>query len=326
MSAQIRIGISGWRYPPWRGVFYPERLRQADELHYASRAVGSIEINGSFYSLQRPSSWRSWYEQTPDDFVFAVKAPRFITHVRRLQDIEAPLANFLASGVLRLGDKLGPLLWQLPPSLRFDERILADFLQRLPHDSDRARHLARGHETRMQGRVDLGDHETRPLRHALEVRHHSFVERAFVDLLREHGVALVVADTAGKWPLLEDVTADFVYLRLHGEEELYASGYSDAALHDWARRMRAWAGGEQVKDARLAVQRQPPRRKHRDLYCYFDNDIKVKAPFDAGKLATRLDLHGPPTALAEQADEADRLIAEQGKAQRNPSKPRRTAR
>jgi uncharacterized protein YecE (DUF72 family) len=322
MAADIRIGISGWRYAPWRGVFYPQGLRQADELHYASRALGSIEINGSFYSLQRPQSWANWYEQTPDDFVFSVKAPRYITHIRRLDDVEKPIANFLASGLLRLQHKLGPILWQFPPSFRFDAQRFEAFLRLLPRDTGQALQLAGAHEPRMQGRSHLAIDQSRPLRHAVEIRHDSFENPLFVDLLREHQVALVVADTAGKWPLKEDVTSDFVYLRLHGEEELYASGYSDAALDDWARRMRAWSEGGQVEDARLIVQRQPPRHP-RDLYCYFDNDIKVKAPFDAGRLARRLGMSAAPAPLADRAAQADRLIAERGGATRNPSKPAR---
>ncbi|TRX75455.1 DUF72 domain-containing protein [Pseudomonas mangiferae] len=321
--ADIRIGISGWRYEPWRGVFYPEKLRQADELNYASRAVGSIEINGSFYSLQRPESWANWYEDTPEDFVFSVKAPRYITHIRRLKDIEKPLANFFASGVLRLQQKLGPVLWQFPPTFRFDPERFEAFLRQLPHDTEQALHLARKREARMEGREHLAIDEARPLRHAVEIRHESFEDRAFVDLLRDYHVALVVADTAGKWPLKEDVTSDFVYLRLHGEEELYASGYTDAALKDWARRMKAWSEGTQVDDARLIVERKPPSRKHRDLYCYFDNDMKVKAPFDAGKLARHLGLDGAPASLADRAAEADRIIAARGGPRRNPSKPRK---
>lgn len=323
MSADIRIGISGWRYAPWRGVFYPDTLRQDDELQFASRAVGSIEINGSFYSLQRPESWARWHDETPEDFVFSVKAPRYITHIRRLDDVEKPIANFFASGLLRLQRKLGPILWQFPPSFHFDPEQFEAFLRLLPHDTEKALHIARGHEPRMEGRTHLAIDEPRKMRHAVEIRHASFEDRAFVDMLREHDVALVVADTAGKWPLKEDVTSDFVYLRLHGEEELYASGYTDAALDDWARRMKAWSEGGQVDDARLIVERKPPSRKRRDLFCYFDNDIKVKAPFDAGKLAVRLGLTGAPAPLAERAAEADRLIAEHGGAKRNPSKPRK---
>ena len=279
--AKLRIGISGWRYAPWRGRFYPADLPQRAELHYASRQVASIELNGSFYSLQRPSSYALWREQTPRGFVFAVKGPRFITHIKRLRDIDAPLANFFASGLFELRDKLGPLLWQLPPSQRYDEPLLDAFLARLPRDTEQAAALAQQHDERMQGRASLAIDRKRRLRHALEVRHPSFACAACIDLLRKHNVALVVADTAGRWPYLEDVTADFMYLRLHGDEELYASGYTDAALERWAARIRAWAAGMQPDDAQRASDAPPRKRAARDVYCYFDNDAKVHAPFDA---------------------------------------------
>jgi uncharacterized protein YecE (DUF72 family) len=226
----IRIGISGWRYPPWRGPFYPPRWPQARELEYASRRVGSVEINGSFYSLQHPNSYRAWRDATPDDFVFAVKGGRFITHMKRLADVERPLANFFASGVLRLGPKLGPILWQLPPSFRFDPERLTAFFRLLPHDTEAAAALARRHDRRVTGRAWMRTEARRPLRHALEVRHESFVDPRFVELLRRWRIALVVADTAGTWPAMEDVTADFVYVRLHGDAELYVSGDTDVAL------------------------------------------------------------------------------------------------
>jgi len=285
-AGTVRVGISGWRYAPWRGVFYPPGLRQRDELDFASRAVDSIEINGSFYSLQPPSAWQQWHDATPDGSVFAVKGPRFITHMKKLRDAHAPLANFFASGVLALRDKLGPILWQLPPQLAFDAGRLDDFLARLPRDTAAARALALAHDARVEKSgtwIEAGP--ARPLRHALEVRHPSFADAQAVALLRRHRVALVVADTAGRWPLLEDVTADFVYVRLHGDQELYASGYGDEALAHWARRMQAWRLGTQVPDARVVSSRAPGRASHRDVYCYFDNDIKVHAPFDAARLA-----------------------------------------
>ncbi|MFC4728857.1 DUF72 domain-containing protein [Coralloluteibacterium thermophilus] len=280
----IRIGISGWRYAPWRGVFYPEGLPQREELAYAARCFGSVEINGSFYSLQTPKSWAAWHDATPENFVFAVKAPRFVTHMRRLRDAEKAVANFFASGVLRLRGKLGPVLWQLPPSLKFDRGLLADFLALLPRDTGEARALAQRRDTAiMRGRTALAIDAVRPLRHAFEVRHASFLDEAFLDLLRDHGAALVVADAAAEWPYAEDVTADFMYLRLHGATELYASGYDAAALADWARRIRAWADGGQVEDART-VRPGAPSPVPRDVYCYFDNDSKVRAPFDARAL------------------------------------------
>ena len=297
MTSDIRIGISGWRYPPWRKVFYPDKLRQASELHFASRALPTIEINGTFYGLQRPPSFARWYEETPENFVFSVKAPRYVTHILKLNDVEKPIANFFASGLLLLKEKLGPILWQFPPSFRFDPKQFEHFLKLLPHDTEAALKQAHGREAKMHGREHLAIDETRALRHAVEIRNKSFVDPAFVELLRAYQVALVVADTAGKWPYYEDVTADFIYMRLHGDEELYASGYTDAALDRWATRIRAWARGGQPQDAHLISATLPPSRKTRDVYCYFDNDIKVKAPFDARKLLQRLDREDGLTPL-----------------------------
>ncbi|HZX29123.1 MAG TPA: DUF72 domain-containing protein [Telluria sp.] len=290
MGGKIYIGISGWRYAPWRGVFYPDDLTQDRELEYASRQLPTIEINGSFYSLQRPESYTAWYEATPPGFVFSVKGNRFLTHILRLRDIDAPLANVLASGVFNLKEKLGPNLWQFPPNFRFDAERMEHFLSILPHDTQTALEMARRHEPRMAGRAALYIDRKRPLRHAVEVRHESFRDAAFIKLLRKYKVALVVADTAGKWPYLEDVTADFMYLRLHGDKELYASGYTDEALERWAARIRAWTGGGQPGDAQTTSDQPPPKRAKRDLYCYFDNDIKVHAPFDARKLTSLLGL------------------------------------
>lgn len=286
MSA-IRIGISGWRYVPWRKRFYPADLPQKRELEYASRRFATIELNGSFYSLQRPESWERWRDATPEGFVFAVKGSRYITHLLRLRNVRVPLANFLASGVLLLREKLGPFLWQLPPQMKFEPAVLEEFLDLLPRDTAEALALARSRDARTKGRAKLPRVEHAALRHALEVRHPSFRDERLVELLRRRKVALVVADTARRFPLFEDVTAEFVYVRLHGDEELYASGYGDAALDDWARRMRAWSAGSQVPDARTLSPRKPPRGR-KDVYAYFDNDIKVKAPFDAMRLADRL--------------------------------------
>ena len=287
-TGAVRIGISGWRYAPWRGAFYPKGLVQRDELAHAARTFGSIEINGSFYSLQHPASWGAWFEQTPDDFVFAVKGPRFITHMKRLREIEAPVANFFASGVLRLGRKLGPVLWQFPASFAFDPATFEPFLCTLPQDSAHALELARGHDHRVAERRWLAIDATRPLRHAVEVRHPSFVDPDFVRLLRQYNVALVVADTAGRWPEKDDVTADFVYVRLHGSETLYQSAYTDAELDRWAACVTAWRRGAQPADARLITPHPPPRRRARDVYVYFDNTDKLQAPLDAQRLLARL--------------------------------------
>ena len=323
MRGTIRIGVSGWRYAPWRGVFYPAALPQRSELAYASRRVPTIEINGSFYSLQRPESYSAWYDDAPEDFVFAVKGGRYVTHLKRLKEVRQPLANFFASGVLRLGDKLGPFLWQLPPSLRFDAERLESFFRLLPRTTAAAAELAAGHDPWMRGRTWLEVTRSLPLRHALEVRHPSFVTAEFVALLRAHQVALVVADTAGKWPFMEDVTADFVYVRLHGDEELYASGYSPEALDSWRRKIEAWARGGEARGVRTYGPALP-RTAPRDVYVYFDNDVKVRAPFDAMSLAHRLKLGPPPEA--DPPDPAQ--IAEQPRtvwpAWRRPVRPTRS--
>lgn len=266
---EVRIGISGWRYEPWRGVFYPQGLAHARELHYASRALPTIEINGTHYSLQRPECFDAWYRDTPEGFVFAVKGSRFITHMKQLNDIERPLANFFAQGVLALGEKLGPFLWQFGPRFRFNPDKLEAFLDLLPRDTEAAEALARRRDARMHGRSRLKARSHRRLRHAIEIRHGSFIDHAFLGMVRRQGIALVVADTAGKFPHMEESAGGFMYLRLHGDTELYVSGYGDDALDSWAAKIRRW-------------------RRAGDVYCYFDNDAKVHAPFDARRLTDRL--------------------------------------
>jgi uncharacterized protein YecE (DUF72 family) len=282
--AKIRIGISGWRYAPWRGKFYPGELRQKDELAFAAQQFPTIEINGTFYSLQSPASFAAWHDAVPGDFVFAVKGPRYITHMRRLKEVETPLANFFASGVLRLGKKLGPVLWQLPPSFRYDAQRLAEFFQLLPRTTKQAARLAKRHDGKLKHRAWLRTDADRPLRHALEIRHDSFKDAGFIALLRQHDIALVVADTV-EWPLLMDATAGFVYVRLHGSEQLYASGYGPKALDIWARRIRAWTAGKEAQGTHIGPKAHPHER---DVYVYFDNDAKVRAPFDAKVLIEKL--------------------------------------
>jgi uncharacterized protein YecE (DUF72 family) len=290
MPGKARIGISGWRYPPWRDVFYPEDLPQRLELHYASRLFKTIEINGSFYALQSPESYAKWYEDTPRGFVFSIKAPRYITHIRRLRDVKTPICNFFASGVLTLKEKLGPFLWQLPPSFRYDTEAIEQFLALLPHNTQQLASMSRSHDEFLSNAVTSFD-KSRKVRHAIEIRHDSFACDAFIEQLRRYNVSLVVADTAGKWPLLEDITADFIYMRLHGDKELYASGYTPKALRDWHRRIEAWLSGRQPRGARRCTKTPAPSRQQRDVYCYFDNDIKVMAPRDASKLDEML--NGP---------------------------------
>ncbi len=235
MKSEVRIGISGWNYAGWRGVFYPKGLPHRRELEFASRAFNSIEINGSFYSLQRPTSYRRWCEETPENFRFSVKGARFITHMKKLREVEVPLANFFASGVLALEEKLGPILWQFPPNFSWNE---------------------------------------------------SFLVPDFFELLREFNFAFVFADAAGKWPYAEDLTANFVYCRLHGDTQLYTSGYSDRALDWWATRLELWRKGQQPKDAKLVTAKRTS--ESHDLFVYFDNDAKVHAPFDAQTLVRKM--------------------------------------
>ena len=284
-SGDIRVGISGWTYQPWRGVFYPPGLAHARELEFAASRFRTIEINGTFYGLQRPAAFADWAARTPADFVFAVKAPRYITHMLRLRNAETPLANFLASGLLCLGPNLGPILWQFPPNFAFDPDRLEPFLRLLPHETDAAARLARRHDARLTGRAYIQTDAVRPLRHAIEIRHESFRDSAFIRLLRTYNVALVCADTVA-WPRLMDVTADFMYCRLHGSEQLYASGYADVALDAWAARVTAWARGSEPADAERVG--GPAPRKQRQVFVYFDNDAKVRAPADAAGLAKRV--------------------------------------
>jgi uncharacterized protein YecE (DUF72 family) len=294
---RVYVGISGWRYSGWRGNFYPKELPQKRELEYASREVNSIEINGSFYSLQRPENYHAWHAATPEDFVFSVKASRFLTHMKRLKNADTALANFLASGILRLREKLGPILWQLPPNFAYDRPRLESFFQSLPRTTNAAAALARKHDAKVAGRTWTKSECECPLRHALEVRHPSFEDRDFIALLREQDIALVVADTAGKWPFFEDATSDFVYVRLHGDTELYVSGYTPSALQSWAKKVHAWAAGRTPVGAKLVAPRTSSRSQRRDVFVYFDNDAKVRAPFDAMSLA-RLVNPGPANVTA----------------------------
>jgi uncharacterized protein YecE (DUF72 family) len=240
LVGDIRIGTSGWTYPEWRDAFYPKGLPQRRELEHLAARVNSVEVNGTFYALRRPADYRSWAARTPDDFVLAVKGPKLITHTKRLRDVGDDLAEFFASGVHELGAKLGPVLWQLPPSLPFDHDRVAAFLDLLP-----------------------------PLRHAVEVRHPSFLRPEFFDLLRSHNAAAVIADAAGRFPVVDELTADFVYVRLHGATELYASDYGPAELDHWAAEVRTWA-------------------RDRDVFVYFDNTMGGAAPYNAISLADRV--------------------------------------
>lgn len=261
------------------------------ELEFASREFNSIEINGSFYSLQRPSSYQRWYADTPPGFVFSVKGARFITHMKKLRDVEAPLANFFASGVLCLREKLGPILWQFPPNFGWNKERFSEFFDLLPFDTTAAAKLARKHNDKLKAAAWPKTDAKRAIRHCVEIRHPSFMVPEFFDLLRQHNIAFVFADTAGKWSYAEDLTASFVYCRLHGAEQLYVSGYSEKEIEWWANRVEHWRRGKQPRDAKLISDRKTKAAK-RDVFVYSDNDAKVHAPFNAKTLAQKLKLQG----------------------------------
>lgn len=266
----VRVGLSGWRYAEWRGRFYPSGLSQRRELEHVASIFPTVELNGSFYSLQRPPYYERWRDGVPDGFTFAVKGGRFVTHMKRLRDVRVPLANFFASGVLALGDRLGPLLWQLPERATLDLDVLAGFLRLLPRTTTEAAKLATEHDDKLKADPWTDPGEDRPVRHALEPRHASFAAPDALRLLHEHDVALVTSDGAGRWPVFEETTARLVYVRLHGPTTLYTSRYDDALLDRWA----AWV-----------------RERHdagHDVVVYFDNDGHAHAPRDARRLLERL--------------------------------------
>ncbi|HYG86852.1 MAG TPA: DUF72 domain-containing protein [Azospirillum sp.] len=287
----IRIGTSGWTYPSWRKVFYPPDLPAGRELEHIAGLMNSVEINATFYRLQSPDTFRRWRAGTPDGFLFAIKGGRFITHQKQLNDVEGALANFFASGLLLLDDKMGPILWQVPERMRFDAGRIERFLDLLPHDTEEAARLARRHDDKVAGRCWTETDAVRPIRHALEARHTSFQDPRYLDLLRRHGVASVSSDAPG-WKRQDALTTDFAYARLHGAEELYASGYSDADLDAWATRIRGWM----VEGAT-------------EVFVYFDNDARVRAPFDALNLARRFERTNAP-AFDREAGSDTRLSSD----------------
>jgi uncharacterized protein YecE (DUF72 family) len=267
----IHVGVSGWSYDGWRGDFYPTDLPRRRWLAHVAERMTSVELNGSFYSLQRPSTYRGIVEQTPEGFPVAVKGGRFVTHLKRLRDVEVPLANFFASGVLLLGDQLGPLLWQLPRTLSYDAELIESFLALLPRDHRAAADLAVRHDDKLaEDRAVTEPTASGPLRHVLEPRHPSFGDAAAVEHLRRHDVALALSDSPGAWPCFDEDTTDLRYVRLHGHTELYASGYAPRSLDRWSTRLQGWADGGS------------------DCFVYFDNDARGRAPHDAVSLLHRL--------------------------------------
>ena len=254
----ILVGIGGWNFAPWRGTFYPPKLAATQELAFASRAVTSIEINSTFYGSQKLESFRKWRDQTPDGFVFSVKGPRFATNRRDLSGAGESIDRFIQSGIKELGDKLGPILWQFPPTRQFDVDTLRPFLAALPTD----------------------------LRHVVEARHPSFADPAWIELLREFSVAHAIVDS-GKHTLFADLTAPFVYARLERNDESTVEGYGSNALDQWATRAQAWSTGHRNPDLPCvaAVDPAPPARS---CFLYFISGDKVRAPDSARAMLRRL--------------------------------------
>jgi uncharacterized protein YecE (DUF72 family) len=262
-TGKIHIGIGGWTFAPWRGVFYPEKLTQAKELSYAASKLTSIEINGTFYGSQKPESFRKWAREVPDGFVFSLKGPRFATNRRVLAEAGDSVKRFYDSGVLELGDKLGPVLWQFAPTKKFDEADFGAFLEVLPRELD-----------------------GRALRHVVEVRHDSFCTPAFVALLRQFKTPVVFSEHA-TYPAISDITGDFVYARLQKGKEEIKTGYAPKALDAWAGRLEAWAKGGEPTDL-PKVDDGKPKKQPRDVFAYVIHEAKVRAPAAAMALIERV--------------------------------------
>jgi uncharacterized protein YecE (DUF72 family) len=276
----IWIGLSGYIYQHWKGAFYPPGLAQRRWLSFCSQFFGSLELNGTFYSLKSPSIFRRWRSEVPSDFIFAVKGSRYITHQLKLRNHQQALANFCASGVLALGSQMGPWLWQLPEMLRYDFSRMEAFLRSLPRTSGQAAQMARDHDARVKEPLCHCEID-RPIRHCLEVRHPSYLHDEFYSLLRDCGMALVWADTAGRFVWTEEVTSNWIYARLHGAQQLYVSRYTDEELDWWAERILQWDGSGM------------------DVYVYFDNDGAGHAPYDALRLRHRVEGVGQVPVIPE---------------------------
>ena len=265
------IGVSGWSYDSWRGDFYPEGLARTKQLTYLASRMPAVEVNGTFYSLQRATTFRRWAEQTPEDFAISLKGSRYVTHLLRLRGVEQALANFFASGVLELGPRLGPIVWQLPATITWDHDLIDGFLALLPRTTEEVGRIAQRHDDRLPPeRATTTPLVSAPVQHVLEVRHESFVTPEFEELLRRHDVAAVRNDAPKPWPVLDIASTQVAYARLHGHTRLYASRYSDAGLDAWARWCEGWL------------------EAGRDVHVYFDNDSEGHAPHDAIRLLDRL--------------------------------------
>jgi uncharacterized protein YecE (DUF72 family) len=263
-AGKIRVGIGGWTYEPWRGVFYPDGLPHAQELSYASRQLTSIEVNGTFYRTQAPKTFAKWASEVPDGFVFSLKGPRYAVNRRVLKEAGDSIERFLQSGPTELGDKLGPLLWQFAPTKKFDEADFGGFLELLPSKLGRAK-----------------------LRHAVEVRHPSFCTPAFINLARSFAVPIVFAEHES-YPAIADATGDFIYARLQKGKDTLKTGYAPKSLDAWAARAKLWAAGKQPDDLPRITSAAPGKATARDVFCYFIHEGKVRAPAAAMALIERV--------------------------------------
>ncbi len=280
---QIRIGMSGWTHDCWRNQFYPKGLPRTKELEYASRQVTSIEVNGTFYGLQKPKTFQRWYNETPADFLLALKAPQFITHTLRLRECEEPLSTFLASGPLCLNEKLGPILWQFPPYMTLKDNRFEEFAKILPHDTQTAAELSKGHSVRIKDHAWTQSNGNHRMRHAFEFRHPSFMNPTFIEMLKAYGIAVVFADSGKTSPYCEDLTSDFVYLRMHCATPAHKKGYPLAFLKNLVKKIETWNSGQQVEKAQT-VSEGAPKSGEKEIFVYFDNDVTETAPLDALRL------------------------------------------
>lgn len=275
------IGTSGWAYSSWRNKFFPAKLTAREYLSFTSRAFNSIEIDSTFYRMQTPERYQSWYDATPEGFLFAIKGSRYITHMLRLKDCETALGNFYASGILALQEKTGPFLWQFPAHVKLDMERFETFAKLLPRDFNEAVELARKHDSKLQ-KPYLKVEENYPLVHAFELRSDSFFNRDFLAMLRSYNIATVMVSSPKDWPLFTDVTANFLYIRMHGEKRLYSGSYGEAELKEWKRRISFWQKGRTPPDMEHYLPADP-HKNMRPYFMYFDNTAKSEAPFDALK-------------------------------------------
>lgn len=295
-----RIGTSGWAYNAWKNNFFPDKLPARAYLSFTSRVFNSIEIDATFYRMQTPERYQSWYDATPEGFLFAIKGSRYITHMLRLKNCASALGNFFASGVLALQEKTGPFLWQFPAHMKLDMKRFEAFAKLLPRDFNAARELARGHNSKLPQKAYLKVKENYPMVHAFELRSDTFFNRDFLAMLRAYNIATVMVSSPKDWPLFTDVTANFLYIRMHGEKRLYAGSYGEAALKEWKHRISFWQKGRTPPDMEHYLPADP-HKNMRPFFMYFDNTGKSEAPHDALRFMKMVGAKWEPPAKQEAA-------------------------